>query len=159
MTFHRIALAVALAATLAACNQSSAPAPAASPAPEAAATTAPAESPAPAATDAGATGAVADQPDTAVEAQAAIDELAASSNGAPLGVPECDDYLQKYEACMSASVPEPTRGTLLKSLAASREAWRQSLTSPGAKEALASACTQAREAAKASMQAYGCTDF
>ncbi|HET7842517.1 MAG TPA: hypothetical protein VFL14_00080 [Xanthomonadales bacterium] len=156
MTLRRIALAVALAATLAACNKPTEPAPSASP--EAAATPAPAESPA-ATTDAGATGTAEAPPVTSEEANAQIEALAASSTGAPIGIPACDDYLTKYEACISEKVPEPTRETLLKSLAASREAWRQSMSSPGAQAALESACTQAREAARPSLQAYGCTDM
>lgn len=150
-----IALVIAIGGTLAACNQSPAPAPT----PEAAPAATPAESPSPAATDAGATGAADAAAAAGIPAVAENDALAAQSNGAPLGIPSCDDYLQKYEACVSARVPEAARESLLKSLAASREAWRQSMTTPGAEEALAAACTQAREAAKASMQAYGCTDF
>lgn len=149
MMHRRIALAVALAATLAACNQ--APEPAAGPAPEA--TPAPAGTPTPATTDTGATGV------ENIPAVAESDALAASSNGSPIGIAACDEYLDKYQACITAKVPEPTRTSLLQSLAASREAWRQSMGSPGAEEALSSACTQAREAAKPSLQAYGCTDF
>jgi hypothetical protein len=151
MTFRRLALAVALAATLAACNQTSAPEPAASPAPEA--SPAPAETPTPATTDTGATGI------ENIPAVAESDALAASSNGSPIGIAACDEYLDKYQACITAKVPEPTRASLLQSLNASREAWRQSMGSPGAEEALSAACTQAREAAKPSLQAYGCTDF
>jgi hypothetical protein len=150
-----LALVIALGGTLAACNQSSAPETTASPTPAAT----PAESPSPAATDAGATGAADAGTAAAVPAVAEEAALAAQSNGAPLGVAACDDYLQKYEACVSARVPEAARDSLLKSLAASREAWRQAIASPGGADALAAACTQAREAAKASMQAYGCTDF
>jgi hypothetical protein len=153
MMLRRIALAVALTATLAACNKSSEPAPAGSPAPAAAASAAPAESPAPAPAEAAPAGEAVTDPVKDMEA------LAASSTGAPLGIPECDDYLTKYEACVASKVPEATRETLANSLKATREAWRQSLTTPGAEAALASACTQAREAAKPSLQAYGCTDM
>ena len=76
-----------------------------------------------------------------------------------LGVAECDDYLSKYEACVTAKAPEGARGALVKSLNQTRNAWRGALSTPANKEALAKACRQARDTARPSLAAYGCTDF
>jgi len=75
------------------------------------------------------------------------------------GVPECDDYLSKYQACVDSKVPEAARATLRQSLDQTRAAWRSAMTTPGGKNGMAAACTQARDAAKTSMAAYGCTNF
>jgi hypothetical protein len=76
-----------------------------------------------------------------------------------VGVPECDDYLNKYQACVDSKVPEAARGALKQSLDQTRAAWRTAAANPGGREGLAMACKQAREASKASMSAYGCTDL
>ena len=75
------------------------------------------------------------------------------------GVPECDDYLSKYQACVDSKVPEAARAALRQSLDQTRAAWRSAMTTPGGKNGMAAACTQARDAAKTSMAAYGCTNF
>ena len=75
------------------------------------------------------------------------------------GVPECDDYLSKYQACVDSKVPESARATFKQSLDQTRAAWRSAITTPGGKNGLAAACTQARDAAKTSMAAYGCSNF
>ncbi len=76
-----------------------------------------------------------------------------------VGIAECDDYLRKYEACLTANVPQEARATLQQSLDSTRNAWRQASANSQSAEALRSACVQARETTRVSLQAYGCTDF
>ena len=76
-----------------------------------------------------------------------------------VGIPECDDYLTKYQACVESKVPEAARGALKLSIDQTRAAWRTAAANPAAKEGLATACKQARDATKTSMSAYGCTDM
>ena len=76
-----------------------------------------------------------------------------------VGVPECDDYLSKYQACVDSKVPDAARVALKLSIDQTRAAWRTAATAPAAKEGLATACKQAREATRTSMSAYGCTDM
>ncbi len=83
----------------------------------------------------------------------------AAPTASSIGVAECDDYLNKYEACVNSKVPEAARASLKQSLDATRGAWKSAVAAPGGKEGLASACKQAYEASKASMVQYGCTDF
>jgi hypothetical protein len=71
------------------------------------------------------------------------------------GVPECDDYMKKYMACID-KMPEAARAASKQALEQTKSAWQQSASTAEGKAALASGCTQASEAAKAGMQAYGC---
>jgi hypothetical protein len=138
----RAPLALTLVLALAACQQSAPPTTTAAPA-------TPAAAPAPAATPAPAAPAT-----TAAPAMTAAPATADST-----GIAECDDYLTKYQACVETKVPEGTRAALKQSLDQTRAAWRTALAAPGGKESLAAACKQMHDASKASMSAYGCTDF
>jgi hypothetical protein len=82
----------------------------------------------------------------------------ASSTGGKIGVPECDDYLAKYEACVNGKVPEMARAQFNSAMKTTRDAWRQAASTPQGKAGLAAACKQAAEQAKTSMKPYGC-DF
>jgi hypothetical protein len=84
---------------------------------------------------------------------------AAPATADNVGIAECDDYLTKYQACVDSKVPEGARAALKQSLDQTRAAWRTTLASPGGKDSLAAACKQMHDASKASMSAYGCTDF
>lgn len=76
-----------------------------------------------------------------------------------IGVPECDSYLQKYEACISSKVPDAARATFNQSLEQTRSAWRAAAASPVGKSALVTTCVEAQAATKTAMAAYGCTDL
>ena len=73
-------------------------------------------------------------------------------------MPECDNYLTKYEACISAHVPAASQAALKQSLDATRAGWKQAIDA-GGKSSLAAACTTMTESARTSLKAYGCTDF
>ena len=72
------------------------------------------------------------------------------------GVPECDNYMRKYLACIDSKVPETARPMLKQALDQSKAAWKQAASTPAGKTGLAAACTQAEATAKQSMAAYGC---
>jgi len=76
--------------------------------------------------------------------------------GDKVGVPECDDYIAKYEACMS-KVPEAGRAQYQASLKTLRDSWKQAAANPQTKAALATGCKQATDAAATSMKSFGCT--
>jgi hypothetical protein len=84
---------------------------------------------------------------------------AAPATADSIGVPECDEYLNKYQACVDSKVPEAARASFKQSLDQTRAAWRTAAANAGGKEGMAAACKQARDAAKTSMGPYGCTDF
>jgi len=90
---------------------------------------------------------------------AATTTPAAVASADSVGIPECDDYLSRYAACVSSKVPEAARAGLQQSLAQMRTAWKAAAATEAGKQGLAQACIQAHDGAKAMMQQYGCTDF
>ncbi len=78
------------------------------------------------------------------------------STGDKIGVPECDNYIEKYEACITGKVPEAARAQMKSSFDLTRKSWRDLAANPQTKSSLASACKQATEMAKQSMSAYAC---
>jgi hypothetical protein len=81
----------------------------------------------------------------------------ASSSAEKVGVPECDDYIAKYDACVSGKVPEMARAQYKAALDTLRSSWRQAASTPQGKAGLAAACKQATEQARAAMKAYNCS--
>ena len=80
------------------------------------------------------------------------------ASGDKVGVPECDAYIEKYEACVSKNVPEAARQSLKTSFEQTRQTWKNLAANPQTKSSLASACKQSQEAAKQSMSSFHC-DF
>lgn len=79
-----------------------------------------------------------------------------ASTGDKIGVPECDEYIEKYEACVFSKVPEAARGAFKSSFEAQRKAWKDASANPQAKASLASGCKQALEASKQALASYSC---
>ena len=77
--------------------------------------------------------------------------------GDKIGVSECDEYIEKYEACVNSKVPEAQRAMLKAPFEAQRKAFKDAAANPQAKAGLATGCKQAIETAKQSMSAYSCT--
>ena len=76
--------------------------------------------------------------------------------GGKIGVPECDEYLEKYEACLNSKVPEVQRAALLPQLEIYRKGWKNAAGNQQAKAALAGGCKVALETAKQSMSDFSC---
>lgn len=76
--------------------------------------------------------------------------------GDKIGVPECDDYLAKYESCVSSKVPEAARAQYESTLAQTRKSWRDLAANPQTKASLAQACKTATESARQTMKSIGC---
>ncbi|MBW2733678.1 MAG: hypothetical protein JRH20_14920 [Deltaproteobacteria bacterium] len=72
------------------------------------------------------------------------------------GVKECDDYLTKYTACLDGKVPEAARAAMKKGIVTMAAAWKKAAATDAGKKAMATACTNALEAAKKGMAAYKC---
>src|SRR5260370_40254309 len=82
----------------------------------------------------------------------------ATTSGEKVGVPECDDYLAKYDACISGKVPEAARAQYKASIDEMRRQWAKMAANPATKAGLVQACKMATESAKTSMKSFGC-DF
>jgi hypothetical protein len=94
---------------------------------------------------------------TAAPPAATTAQAPAASAAGDIGVPECDDYIAKYSACLDSKVPEAGRAALRQAFDQTKAAWKQAATTQAAKDALAMGCKQALEASKAAVAAYGCS--
>jgi len=76
-----------------------------------------------------------------------------------VGIPICDEFLNKYEACVKDKVPAAQKASLVDSINQMRSSWKQILTSsPDSKGDLESTCKQSMESMKAALSGtYGCT--
>jgi hypothetical protein len=79
-----------------------------------------------------------------------------ASSGEKIGVPECDEFLTAYDACINKHVPEAERATYNAGLKEWRDTWRKFAANPATRPTLSSVCKQTIEQARKSMKAYGC---
>ncbi len=82
-----------------------------------------------------------------------------ASTGNRIGIPECDEYIKKYEACVfsaASKVPEAQRNLFRSTFENSRNAWKQAAATPQGKETLPNICKQALENAKQIFATYSC---
>ena len=89
--------------------------------------------------------------------KAAANTSTAGTSGDKIGVPECDEYISKYEACVNSKVPEAMRATVKASMETARKMWKDAAATPQGRAGLATACKQALDTAKTSMSSYGCS--
>lgn len=77
-------------------------------------------------------------------------------SGDKVGVAECDEYLEKYEACAKNNVPEPGRAAMLSSIEEMRKSWITVAVHSETRANLAKDCKQNQEATKQNLRAYVC---
>lgn len=80
-----------------------------------------------------------------------------ASAGEKIGVPECDDFIAKYDACVSSKVPEQARAQYKSAIAQWRASWKKLAENPATKGTLADACKQAAAQQETALKPYGCT--
>ena len=73
-----------------------------------------------------------------------------------VGVPECDDFIAKYDACVSTKVPEAVRAQYRTSLETWRKEWAKMAANPRTKPGLVQACKMALEQQKTALKSYNC---
>ena len=81
----------------------------------------------------------------------------ASTSGTSVGVPECDDFLAKYDSC-TGKVPEMVRAQYENAGKQMRDQWKKLADNPQTKGSLAAACKQAVEQQAAAWKMYGCAN-
>jgi len=81
----------------------------------------------------------------------------ASTSGDKIGVPECDDFIAKYDECVSNKVPEMARAQYKSAIQQWKTSWKQLAENPQTKGTLAAACKQAAEQQNAALKSFGCT--
>ena len=80
-----------------------------------------------------------------------------ASTGEKIGVPECDDFIAKYDACVSSKVPEAARAQYKSAIDQWRASWKKLAANPATKGTLAAACKQAAEQQATALKQYGCS--
>jgi hypothetical protein len=94
---------------------------------------------------------------SAVIAASALVMLSSGLSAQTTGVAACDDFLKKYEACVTSKVPATQKAIFKGQLDQMRKAWSDAAKAPGAKATLESTCKQSADQMKASMSAFGCS--
>ena len=82
---------------------------------------------------------------------------ATTTAGDKIGVPECDDFIAKYDACVSSKVPEAVRAQYKTAIDQWRASWKKLADDPATKGTLAAACKQAADQQAAALKPYGCS--
>ena len=82
---------------------------------------------------------------------------ATTASADKIGVPECDEFIANYDACVSSKVPEVARAQYKTAIEQWRTSWKKLAENPQTKSTLAAACKQSAEQARASMKSYNCT--
>ena len=93
----------------------------------------------------------------ATVAPATTAPAAATVAPSEFGVPECDEYMTKWLACVDSKVPAEARATYRAAIEQSKSQWKQAAATPQGKQSLAMACTQSLTATKQALAAYNCT--
>ena len=80
----------------------------------------------------------------------------ASSSADKIGVPECDDFIAKYDACVSNKVPEMVRAQYKEAIARWRSEWRRAANDPATRPTLVATCKQIADQQAAALKSFGC---
>jgi pectate lyase len=80
-----------------------------------------------------------------------------ASTGDKIGVAECDDFITKYEACVTGKVPAAQQATFKSSIEQWRKSWKTLAANPTTKATLVSVCKTQLESARTSLSSFGCT--
>lgn len=83
-------------------------------------------------------------------------ESTAPASGSTIGVPECDEYLSKVEACIADHLPDDMKAMQHQSMEQMRDQWRQAAQNETARAGLAAGCKAALDQARSSLASYGC---
>jgi hypothetical protein len=77
--------------------------------------------------------------------------------GDKIGVPECDDFLAKYDTCVSSKVPEMARAQYKAAIDQWRSSWKKLADDPATRGTLAASCKLAADQQAAALKPYGCS--
>jgi dipeptidyl aminopeptidase/acylaminoacyl peptidase len=81
---------------------------------------------------------------------------AASTPAEKIGVPECDDFIAYYDACIFSKVPKAAGNKYRMAVDQWRASWKKLADNPATRGTLAAACKQAAALQEAALQSYGC---
>ena len=87
---------------------------------------------------------------------AAITVAATAVRAQSTGVAACDDFLAKYETCITSKIPGAQQATFKGQLDQTRKTWTDAAKNSAAKPSLEAVCKQSADQMKTSLQAFGC---
>jgi hypothetical protein len=79
-----------------------------------------------------------------------------ASTGEKIGVAECDDFITKYEACVTGKVPAAQQAMFKSSIEQWRSSWKKLADNPTTKGTLVSICKTQLEQSKTALSSFGC---
>jgi hypothetical protein len=85
-----------------------------------------------------------------------------SANSEPLaspekiGIPECDEFVTKYEECITDHVPAEKQRQYRENIRAWSQLWRQRMVSSTPRDIVVAACQRHVIASRESMKSFGC---
>ena len=82
---------------------------------------------------------------------------AAPAHAQSTGIAACDDFLTKYDTCVTSKLPEAQRATYKAQLDQTRKMWLDMAKNPSAKSTMEGTCKQTMDAIKTSLQSFGCS--
>jgi hypothetical protein len=80
----------------------------------------------------------------------------ATGIGEKIGIPECDEVIAKYEACISDHVPDAKKRQYRENIEGWSNAWRQLVVKTASKETVAAACNRHIIQSREAMKSFGC---
>ena len=72
-----------------------------------------------------------------------------------IGIPECDDFIAKYNSCISDHVPAAKKAEYKENIDAFARTWKQ-LMANSDKSTVAAACKRHSDMARENMKSFGC---
>ncbi len=78
-----------------------------------------------------------------------------TSSSEKIGIAECDDFIAKYNACISDHVPAAKKAEYKENIDAFARAWKQ-LMANSDKNTVAAACKRHSDMARENMKSFGC---
>ena len=80
---------------------------------------------------------------------------ATTTSSEKIGIPECDDFIAKYNTCISDHVPEAKKAEYKENIDAFARTWKQ-LMANSDRSTVAAACKRHSEMARENMKSFGC---
>jgi hypothetical protein len=80
-----------------------------------------------------------------------------TASGEKIGVPECDDFIAKYEACVSGKVPAAAQASFKSSIETWRKSWKGLAANPQTKATLTQICKTQLDQTKTALSSYNCS--
>jgi len=89
-------------------------------------------------------------------AASAVLTIAPPAHAQSTGIAVCDDFLSKYEACISSKVPAAQQSMFKGQFDQTRKTWSDMANDPATKSSLEGLCKLSIDQIKVAFQSYGC---